>query len=79
MKAGTLHAARALRRQGMPISEIGVVLACDDPVLVRRYLELHGERLEERLAEERRELASIERSVGARDRRAAGRPQAFIS
>jgi len=33
-------------------SEIDAVLDPDDPVIVHRYLELHRERLEERLAEQ---------------------------
>jgi hypothetical protein len=53
-------ARRILRRQGMPPEEIRAVLAAGDPTTVRRYLELHRERMEERLAEERRILASLE-------------------
>jgi hypothetical protein len=53
-------AIRALIDQGMPWSEIGSILGSDDPELVRRTLELHRERLEERLAEQRAELDRIE-------------------
>jgi hypothetical protein len=47
----------------MPPEEIRAVLAAEDPVVVRRLLELHHERLEERTAEERRQLVSLERSL----------------
>jgi hypothetical protein len=53
-------AIRALIDQGMPWSEIGSILGSDDPELVRHTLELHRERLEERLAEQRAELDRIE-------------------
>jgi hypothetical protein len=51
---------RVLACQGMPPEEIGAVLATDRPEVVRRYLELHRERLEERLADRRRELDAVE-------------------
>jgi DNA-binding transcriptional MerR regulator len=54
-------AVRALRRQEMPLEEIEAVIAADDPGTLRRHLELHRERLEERLAEEQREVADVER------------------
>jgi hypothetical protein len=55
----------------MPLPEIRAVLAADDPTIVRRHLELHRERLEERLAEQRVLLASLERALtGAIDARA---------
>ena len=47
-----------LMDQGMPPEEIDAILGADDPEVVRRYLELHEERLEERFADQRR---SIER------------------
>jgi hypothetical protein len=53
-------AIRALIDQGMPWSEIGSILGSDDPELVRHTLELHRERLDERLAEQRAELDRIE-------------------
>jgi hypothetical protein len=56
-------AALLLRDLGMPRDEIHTVVATDDPELVRRYLELHGERLEERLAADLRTLGWIERSM----------------
>jgi DNA-binding transcriptional MerR regulator len=53
-------ARRILRRQGMPSQEIRAVLAADDPLVVRRLLELHRERLEEWLEEQERLVVSIE-------------------
>jgi hypothetical protein len=49
----------------MPPEEIRAVLAAEDPVIVRRHLELHRERLEEGLAEERRTLSALERLLTA--------------
>jgi hypothetical protein len=58
-------ATSTLTRQDMPREEIRAVLAAHDPETVRRYLELHRERLEERLrerlAEQGRTLADVER------------------
>jgi hypothetical protein len=56
-------ARRILRGQGMPSREIRAVMTADDPLLVRRLLELHRERLEEWLEEQRRLAARIERSL----------------
>lgn len=56
-------ARRILRRQGMPSREIRAVLAADDPLVVQRLLELHRERLEEWLEDQRRLVATIERSL----------------
>jgi hypothetical protein len=56
-------AARALLRQDMPFGEVRAVLDADDASVVRRYLELHRERLEEQLWERRRALATIERAL----------------
>jgi len=58
---GALRLAHTLRRQHMPLDEIRALLTTDDPELVRRYLELHRERLEERLAAQVRTLSSIQR------------------
>ena len=49
-------ATPVLMDQGMPPEEIDAILGADDPEVVRRYLELHEERLEERLAEQRRSI-----------------------
>lgn len=54
-------AVRTLRRQQMPLKEISAVIDADDPKLVRRHLALHREWLEERLADELRTLAGVER------------------
>jgi hypothetical protein len=54
-------AARALRHSEMPPEEIGAVLGADSPEPVRRYMELHRERLEERLAHQLRALTGLER------------------
>ena len=59
----SLRVARRLRRQRMPMEEIRAVLTADDPVLVRRYVELHSERLDEWVAEQRRFLANLEHSA----------------
>lgn len=56
-------ARRILRRQGMPSEEIRAVLTAEHPTTVRRFLELHRERMEERLAEERRSLLSLEEAL----------------
>lgn len=47
----------------MPSEEIRAVLSAEDPEIVRRYLELHRERLEEQADEQRRTLDSLERSL----------------
>jgi hypothetical protein len=48
----------------MPVGEIRAVLTTDDPVVVRRHLELHQERLQEWVSDQQRMLAT----VGCRDR-----------
>jgi hypothetical protein len=52
-----------LRDQGMPPDQLRVVLTTPDRELVRRHLELHLERLEEWLSNQRRSLAAVERIV----------------
>ncbi len=54
-------ALRTLRRQQMPLEQISAVIDADDPELVRRHMALHREWLEERLADELRTLAGVER------------------
>jgi hypothetical protein len=56
-------AARALLRQEMPLGEVRAVLEAADPTVVRRYLELHRERLEEQIAERCRVLDAVERML----------------
>jgi hypothetical protein len=53
-------AAHVLREQGMPALERHAVFGTDDPRTIRRYLDLHRERLEERLMEQRAVLECIE-------------------
>ena len=54
-------AEMVLRDQEMPPDELRVVLATADRELVRRYLELHVERIEESLITQRRSVAAAER------------------
>jgi DNA-binding transcriptional MerR regulator len=54
------RAARVLRDLAMPPEEITTILASGDARFVHRHLELHAERLEERLAAQRRQLTEIE-------------------
>jgi hypothetical protein len=54
--AERIRAIGTLRRHRMPRAEIRAVLGADDPEIVRRYLELHGERLQEQAAAHRRAL-----------------------
>jgi hypothetical protein len=56
----TALAVATLSDLGMPWAEIGAILETNDPRLVRRYLLLHAERLEERLADQRKLLLSVE-------------------
>jgi hypothetical protein len=50
----------------MPAEEINAILTTDDPQVVRRYLELHREWLEERLSERLREIDAVEAHLVAR-------------
>ena len=63
--------ARALRCYEMPPDEISAVLGADNPELVRRYMELHREWLEERLADQLRALIGLERLLVQGDLRTA--------
>ena len=58
-----LSAAQELRRLGMPPTEIHTVLVTDDPDVVRRLMELHRERLQERFAEDVATVGRIEASL----------------
>jgi hypothetical protein len=53
-------AAHVLREQGMPVPECHAVFGTDDPRTLRRYMDLHRERLEERLMDQRAVLECIE-------------------
>jgi hypothetical protein len=57
----TTGAAEALRDLQMPWDVISAVLGTDDREVVRRYIELHRELLEEQLDEQRSALARLER------------------
>jgi hypothetical protein len=59
---------RMLRRLWMPEDEIDAVLAAGDPETVRRYFELHRERLQEQLDERRRALDILEALLARRSR-----------
>jgi hypothetical protein len=66
-----------LRDQGMSWDEIRIVSATADRELIRRHLELHVERLEERLDDQRRTVAAVERVLAEATERqveSAGRP-----
>jgi hypothetical protein len=63
VRVAAAAARRILRGQGMPPREIRAILAADDPLFVRRLLELHRERLAEWLEEQQRLVASIEWSL----------------
>jgi hypothetical protein len=69
----TAWLARALRAHDMPVDEVRVVLETDDPIIVRRYFELHRERLAELLADRLLELASLERILAVRSKFAGGK------
>ena len=58
-----LSAVHELQRLGMPPTEIHTVLVTDDPNVVRRLLELHRERLQERLADDVARVGRIEASL----------------
>ncbi len=55
--------AEALRSLEMPREEIRAVTTSTDPELVRRYLELHRERLAERLATRLEALDAVGRDL----------------
>jgi 2TM domain len=69
---GLAWAETVLREQGMPPDELRVVLSSADRELVRRHLELHLERLDERLASQKRLVEAVGRIlVDPRDRQDA--------
>ncbi len=68
MTIAAATASEILRAQRMPPAEILAVLSEEDPVLVRRLLELHLERLEEWLEEQRRLVARLEPCLHTRCR-----------
>lgn len=62
-QAGQAEAIRILRTVDMPLDEIAEVLAATDPELAVKYLVQHQERLLERLADQNRMLAYLERII----------------
>lgn len=54
-------ATRTLLRQGMPADEARRIVGAGDPEIVRRHLELHRERLAERLADDLRTVERVAR------------------
>jgi len=50
-----------LRDADMPIAEIRAIAMADEPAIAHRYIELHGERLVERLGEQLDMLGAAER------------------
>ena len=62
-RADRVEPWRAALRAAMPEEEIRLVVTTRDPELVRIVLELHLERLDERLLELRRTVAGIGRSL----------------
>ena len=59
-QANRAEAVRILRSVDMPLDEIRVILATDDPESVHKQLMLHRRRLVERLATQERMLAYLE-------------------
>ena len=55
-----IRAAALLRESRMPAEEVRTIVTTADAELVHRLVELHLERLEEWLIEQRRTLASVE-------------------
>jgi hypothetical protein len=69
---GVAWAKCVLREQVMPPDELRIVLSSADRELVRRYLDLHLERLDERLASQKRRIEAVGRILaGPRGPRAA--------
>jgi hypothetical protein len=66
-------AISTLRDQGMPFEEIATILGTAEPLMVHRYLDLHWERLEEQLGEQRRTLGRLEELLTARSIEATAR------
>ena len=54
---------RILHELDMPPEEIQALVAAGDPVVVHRYIELHAERLAERLADQLQALVGVERTL----------------
>jgi hypothetical protein len=63
-----------LWEQAMPSEEIATIVAARETQLVHRFLELHEERLEEQLMDQRRVLGRIELLLTEAIRERRGRP-----
>jgi DNA-binding transcriptional MerR regulator len=61
--SGNRGVIRILHELDMPPEDIRALLAAGDPMVVHRYIELHGERLEERLADRLQTLVRLERTL----------------
>jgi hypothetical protein len=59
-------AVSVLREQDMPADELRVVLTTSDRELIRHLLDLHLERLDERLVSQKQDLEAIGRILGGR-------------
>jgi hypothetical protein len=59
-------AETVLREQDMPADELRVVLTSSDRELIRHHLELHLERLDERLVSQKQDVEAIGRILGGR-------------
>jgi hypothetical protein len=57
-------AVSVLREQDMPADELRVVLTTSDRELIRHVLDLHLERLEERLVSQKQDVEAIGRILG---------------
>lgn len=62
-QAPMAEAIRLLRSVDMPLDEIAEVVRASDPELAVKYLEQHRERLRDRLADQSRMLAYLERLI----------------
>jgi hypothetical protein len=75
-------AETVLREQDMPEDELRVVLTSPDRELIRHLLDLHLERLDERLGSQKQDVEAIGRILGGRlagppDVRSARRTEAW--
>lgn len=66
-QANRAEAVRILRSIDMPLDEIRAILEADDPALAHKQLEIHRERLTERLAAQERMLAYLEWLIERRE------------
>lgn len=66
-------AIQILDASGMPRDEVRAVVTANDPSIIHRYIELHAERLAERLADQVQTLGRLERTLSQSilDRRSA--------